>query len=161
MEINKLGMGFFLLHFQFVVGNGWRVNFWSNTWCAEVPLREMVGRIFHFAINEKAWVLNCWVCQNQGICTWIPAFTRHHDWDLDDVCLLPENLDETKLDSYMGGTICWKLMRGGVLSVKSLYNKLIERERGIFPDGWKWRISPGVGFFVLGGVDVRENSNPR
>ena len=51
---------------SFKVGKGDRVRFWEDSWCSEVPLRDLFPRLYSLARSKEAKVMEVWENSEQG-----------------------------------------------------------------------------------------------
>lgn len=52
------GFDSYVLVVAYKEGKGWRVRFWVDTWCGEIPFMDLFLDFFTIASNKKAWVSN-------------------------------------------------------------------------------------------------------
>ena len=67
----------------FALGDGRRINFWSDVWCGVEALCNRFPNLFNIATNKEAKVADIWESREGNGC-WSPTFLRSlNDWELE------------------------------------------------------------------------------
>ena len=76
---------FFSQNAVFVLGDGRRINFWSDVWCGVEALCNRFSNLFNIATNKEAKVAEIWDSREGDGC-WSPTFLRSlNDWELEEM----------------------------------------------------------------------------
>lgn len=77
-------------HTNFVIGNGSRIRFWSDSWCTETPLATQFPKLFELSASQTGTVKAHWTEASK---TWNLHFWRPlHDWEIAGLALLLQTL---------------------------------------------------------------------
>ena len=96
---------------SFKVGKGYRVRLWEDSWCSEVPLRDLFPRLYSLARLKEAKVMEVWENSEQGG-GWNLCFERpFNEWEMENV----ENLIGQKYQSCRSGQTGLECYEGWLL----------------------------------------------
>ena len=105
----------------FSLGDGRRINFWTDIWCGEEALCFRFPSLFNLASNKEAKIADIWD-RDKGAGSWSPNFLRPlNDWEIEGVVSLLHTLHEV---SYCPSGEDKLLLKGDKekgFSVRSMY----------------------------------------
>jgi hypothetical protein len=145
----RRGWDVFAIHVSFEVGDGYRVLFWHDVWCEELPLK-LLPELFTIVCGKDTLVAENMQRQNGNI-LWNILFTRHvQDWEVEVVSRFFELLYSIKVRYEGDDKICWIPSRRKSFEVKSYYKILSSPIHFSFTwkSIWKVKVPPRVVFFV-------------
>jgi hypothetical protein len=145
----RRGWDVFAIHVSFEVGDGYRVLFWHDVWCEELPLK-LLPELFIVVCGKDTLVAENMQRQNGNI-LWNILFTRPvQDWEVEVVSKFFELLYSINVRYEGDDKICWIPSRRKSFEVKSYYKILSSPIHFSFTwkSIWKVKVPPRVVFFV-------------
>ena len=123
MELNQKRMAcfFFFQNAAFVLGDGRRINFWSDVWCGGEALSNRFPTLFNLATNKEAKVAGIWEMR-EGEGFWSPTFIRAlNDWEIEEMTRFFQILHEQQFRSMGVDKLALQNVKDRGFSVKSMY----------------------------------------
>ncbi|KAK8539036.1 hypothetical protein V6N13_110242 [Hibiscus sabdariffa] len=141
----------FSKNISFFVGDGSRIQFWSDIWIETASLRSCYPRIYALS-SKKAGIIAGFGKFTNGLWNWnIPLRRALFDWELEVWDLFIDTINCGKVRLGIQDSVWWNSDSNDSFSVKSLLN-LIGPPLGIKDVVWKYCWSklapPNVEFFV-------------
>ncbi|KAL4295231.1 hypothetical protein GQ457_12G026120 [Hibiscus cannabinus] len=136
---------------SFFVGDGSRIQLWSDIWIGTASLRSCYPRIYALS-SKKAGIIADFGEFTNGLWNWkIPLRRALFDWELEVWDLFIDTINCGKVRLGIQDSVRWNFDSNGSLNVKSLLN-LIGPPLGTKDVVWKYCLSkltpPNVEFFV-------------
>ncbi|GMI83017.1 hypothetical protein like AT4G29090 [Hibiscus trionum] len=106
------------------LGDGKRIQFWTDNWLSEGPLKVKHPRIFAIA-SKKAGFISDFGCFANGVWQWKIELRRNlFDWELDAWSSFMNNISNACFRQNSTDNLRWKACSSGMFSVKSFRNVL-------------------------------------
>ena len=119
-EIRKEWLVFFE-NAVFALGDGRRINFWSDVWCGGVALCNLFPILFNLASNKEGKVADIWD-SGEGAGCWSPTFLRAlNDWELEEMTRFLHILHDQKFRPTGEDKLMLKNVKAKGFSVKTMY----------------------------------------
>ena len=132
-----------------IAGNGTKIRFWTDVWCAGTTLSQSFPHLFAMAVHRNATVEEMWD-QNFGQGGWNLSFLKDfNEWELDMVGDLLHVLRGHR-PSLEEDSVSWKGGRNDQFRVKEAYSLLANPIDTVFPKSCIWvdRVPTKVAFFA-------------
>jgi hypothetical protein len=115
------------------VGDGSKIKFSHDLWCADQLLKETFPDLFSIACCKDTWVADDMQLLNRNL-QWNISFTKPmHDWEVDLVSSFFELLNYIRLRQGSEDKICWIPSKRQKFEVMSFYNVLLIPTSSPFP----------------------------
>ena len=138
-EIRKEGL-VFSQNVVFSLGDGRRINFWSDVWCGVEALCNRFPTLLNLATNKEAKVADIWDSK-EGVGCWSPTFLRSlNDWELEEMTRFLQTLHDQKF-RFMGedeDKLSLKNVKDKGFSVKIMYKGFDVSPAFDFPHHLVW-----------------------
>ena len=134
----------------FVLGDGRRINFWSDVWCGREALSVRFPTLFNLATNKEAKVADIWDIR-EGVGCWSPTFLRAlNDWEIEEMTRFLHTLHDQKLRPTGVDKISLENVKDRGFSVKSMYKEVDVSPAFDFPHRMVWNpvVPPKIGVFA-------------
>ena len=148
-EIRKEWFVFFQ-NAAFVLGDGRRINFWSDVWCGGEALRDRFPTLFNLATNKEAKVADIWDIREGDGC-WSPTFLRAlNDWEIEEMTRFLHTLHDQKLRPMGVDKLSLQNVKDRGFSVKRMYKGVDVSPAFVFPHRIVWNpvVPPKIGVFA-------------
>ena len=134
---------------EFKVGEGTKVNFWTDQWCGNEALSQAFPQLFVLVAQRNASVNEMWDSSfGQGV--WNIRFSRNsNDWELDAIGELFHMLRDLRISSEEDSVI-WKGGGHGYFRIRDAYKLLTVPSAITFPKKSIWvdKVPTKVAFFA-------------
>ena len=140
----------FFQNAAFVIGDGRRINFWSDVWCGGEALSDRFPTLFNLATNKEAKVAYIWDIREGDGC-WSPTFLRAlNDGEFEEMTRFLHTLHDQKLRPTGVDKISLQNVKDRGFSVKSMYKGVDVSPAFVFPHRIVWNpvVPPKIGVFV-------------
>ena len=134
----------------FALGDGRRINFWSDVWCGVEALCNHFPNLFNIASNKEAKVADIWDSREGDGC-WCPTFLRSlNDWELEEMTRFLQILHDHKFRPMGEDKLSLKNAKDKGFSVKSMYKGFDVSPAFDFPHRLVWNpvAPPKIGVFA-------------
>ncbi|OWM91409.1 hypothetical protein CDL15_Pgr017327 [Punica granatum] len=113
-------------------GDGRKINFWNDCWCGDQSLRTEFPSLFQVSLNEEVKVGDLY-CYSNGV--WNLSFSRNfYGFELlHSVSSFFSKIYSDFKRVEGPDSMYWKLMKSGMLSIKSYYDSLVDTGNSSFP----------------------------
>jgi hypothetical protein len=150
---------------SFSVGNGARVQFWSDVWCGDSTLKGAFPDLFSIAADKEAAVADYLMIRNGNI-HWEVTFERNlQDWEIESLTSFLDRIYSASINDSGIDQMCWQQDDKLGFTVKSYYKCLNASPPIQFPWKaiWKAKAPPRVAFFLWTAVwgKILTNDNLR
>ena len=148
-EIRKEWLGFFQ-NAVFALGDGRRINFWSDVWCGVETLCNCFPSLFILATNKEAKVVDIWD-RREGAGCWSPTFLRSlNDWELEEMTRFLHTLHDQNFHPMGEDKLTLKNVKDKGFSVKSMYKGFDVSPALDFPHRLVWNpvVPQKIGVFA-------------
>ena len=109
---------------EFKVGEGTKVNFWTDQWCGNEALSQTFPQLFALAAQRNASVNEMWD-SSLGQKGWNIRFSKNsNDWELDSIGELFHMLRDLRI-SPEDDSVIWKGGGHGHFRIRDAYKLLI------------------------------------
>ncbi|KAL4341438.1 hypothetical protein GQ457_08G017960 [Hibiscus cannabinus] len=104
---------------MYVVGDGKRIQFWSDLWIGEYPLKLSFPRVFALACQKSGTIADFGLVV-EGVWAWnIPLRRSLFDWEIGLWELFQNLINNFRSNNLIPDSIRWKGNSNGIFSVKS------------------------------------------
>ena len=134
----------------FVLGDGRRINFWSDVWCGREALSVRFPTLFNLATNKEAKVADIWDIR-EGVGCWSPTFLRAlNDWEFEEMTRFLHTLHDQKFRPTGVDKLSLENVKNRGFSVKSMYKEVDVSPAFDFPHCMVWNpvVPPKIGVFA-------------
>ena len=134
----------------FVLGDGRRINFWSDVWCGVEALCNRFPNLFNLVTNKEAKVADIWD-RREGAGCWSPTFLRSlNDWELEEMTRFLHTLHDQNFRPTGEDKLSLKNVKDKGFSVKSMYKDFDVSPAFDFPHRLVWNpvVPPKIGVFA-------------
>ena len=149
-RISEKNGSFFFQNAAFVIGDGRRINLWSDVWCGGEALGDRFPTLFNLATNKEAKVADIWDIREGDGC-WSPTFLRAlNDWEIEEMTRFLHILHDQMLRSTGVDKISLQDVKDRGFSVKSMYKGVDVSPTFVFPHRIVWNpvVPPKIGVFA-------------
>ena len=140
----------FLQNAAFVLGDGRRINFWSDVWCGGEALSNSFPTLFNLATNKEAKVADIWeIREGEGF--WSPTFLRAlNDWEIEEMTRFLHILHDQQFRPTGVDKLALQNVKDRGFSVKSMYKGVDVSPPFVFPHRIVWNsvVPPKIGVFA-------------
>ena len=140
----------FFQNAAFVLGDGRRINFWSDVWCGGEALSNRFPTLFNLATNKEAKVADIWDIREGDGC-WSPTFLRAlNDWEIEEMTRFLQTLHDQKLCPTGVDKLSLQNVKDRGFSVKRMYKGVDVSPAFVFPHRIVWNpvVPPKIGVFA-------------
>ena len=160
-EIRKEWPDFFQ-NAAFVLGDGRRINFWSDVWCGGEALSIRFPTLFSLATNKEAKVADIWEMR-EGEGFWFPTFIRAlNDWEIEEMTRFFQILHDQQFRPTGVDKLTLQNVKDRGFSVKSMYKGVEDSPPFVFPHRIVWNsvVPPKIGVFAWEAAWGKVHSGP-